>query len=209
MLALADTPLVVHDVTGLGPAAALASLKERLPQAIDDRLRWRKEAKIAAILGSCPRARDSFRSGLRNWISFSEIALGSSQNGFPPPLDALLEWSHNFRCVGTYSNYLGYLRAACLALDLEMPRADHPAIQRAKTSIVKRMLFRSRCLYARSPFGISVHVFLGCGRPRMFIQRSMVRNLVLASGGWRMSHSRCCGSYRTSFYCGCLRKPYQ
>ena len=61
---------------------------------------------------------------------------------------------------GTFSNYLGHLRTACLALDVPMPPADHPAVARAKTSIVKRMLF--------SP------------KPRMFLQRTMVRNIFLS-----------------------------
>ena len=68
---------------------------------------------------------------------------------------ALVTWQ------GTYSNYLGHLRTACLALEVPMPPAEHPAVIRAKTSIVKRMLY--------SP------------KPRMFIQRTMVRNMFLSA----------------------------
>ena len=87
----------------------------------------------------------SLLSGIRNWISFAEVALGGAQFAFPPSLEGIIAWSHAFRCVGTYANYVGYLRSACLALDLDVPPANHLAIQRAKIAIVKRMLFTPRC----------------------------------------------------------------
>ncbi len=73
------------------------------------------------------------------------MALGGAQFAFPPSLEGIIAWSHAFRCVGTYANYTGYLRSACLALDLDVPPANHLAIQRAKFAIVKRMLFTPRC----------------------------------------------------------------
>ena len=176
---LADAPLLFHDVSGLGPTAAIEKLKESMPSDSAAHARWLSEARVAAILGSCPRSRESFRSGLRNYIRFAKVAFGGGELGFPPSVDTLLLWSHNFRCVvrfslycclaprsghrwqGTYSNYLGRLRTACLALEVPMPPAEHPAVIRAKTSIVKRMLY--------SP------------KPRMFIQRTMVRNMFLSA----------------------------
>ena len=88
-----------QDVSGLGPTAALEKLKESLPSDPAARASWMSESKVAAILGSCPRSRESFRSGLRNYIRFAEIALGGGEHGFPPTIDALLLWSHSFRCV--------------------------------------------------------------------------------------------------------------
>ena len=158
---LSEAPLVFHDVCGLGPAAALEQMAKCVPKGdVQARSRWLAEARVSAILGSCPHSRDSFRSGVKCWIRFAEAMLGGGQYGFPPTVDALLLWSHTFRCVGTFGNYVGHLRTLCLALDVPMPAADNPAIARAKASIVKRMLF--------SP------------RPRMFIQRTVVRNMSLA-----------------------------
>ncbi len=162
-LALCEAPQLMVDVTGCGPNAALQLLRQTLPSDASSRLEWCRRAKIAAIVGSCPKSRDSFRSGppfactilrhglasrlsgIRNWISFAEVALGGAQFAFPPSLEGIIAWSHAFRCVGTYANYLGYLRSACLALDLDVPPANHLAIQRAKIAIVKRMLFTPRC----------------------------------------------------------------
>ncbi len=156
--ALCEAPQLMVDVTGRGPNAALQHLRQTLPSDASSRLEWCRRAKIAAILGSCPKSRDSFRSctilrhglasllsGIRNWISFAEVALGGAQFAFPPSLEGIIAWSHAFRCVGTYANYVGYLRSACLALDLDVPPANHLAIQRAKIAIVKRMLFTPRC----------------------------------------------------------------
>lgn len=58
------TPQVMLDVTGLGPRAAISLLKERLPQVTSSRELWLWNAKISAILGSCPKTRSSFQSGM-------------------------------------------------------------------------------------------------------------------------------------------------
>jgi hypothetical protein len=157
---IADVPLVLHDITGLGPVAAMEYVAKSMPSDRLEKSQWVAKAKVAAILGSCPHSRASFRSGVCCYIQFAERLLGGGHHGFPPTVDGLLLWSHNFRCVGTYSNYVGHVRTLCLAMDVPMPSADHPALARAKSSIVKRMLF--------SP------------RPRMFIQRTMVRNMCLS-----------------------------
>jgi len=99
-------------------------------------------------------------AGVACWIRFAEATLGGRCNAFPPTLEGVLAWSHTFQCVGTFCNYSGHLRSVCLALDVGMPSASDPAIRRAKVAIVKRMLFTPR--------------------PRMFLERSTVRNLVLA-----------------------------
>ncbi len=115
-------------------------------------------------------------TGVKNWFSFARLRYGSEE--FPPSLNGLLEWSHTFRCVGTYSNYLGYVRTACLALDKPIVEAGHPALHRAKASVVKRMMFTSRCAATcvQDLFSLpSLRL-----RPRMFLQRSVTRNLVIA-----------------------------
>ncbi len=50
------------------------------------------------------------------------------------------------RCVGTFSNYLTYVRSACLALDIEAPPISDPVFRRAKAAIVKRLVFSPRCV---------------------------------------------------------------
>jgi len=54
---------------------------------------------------------------------------------FPPDIESLLQWSALFRCKGTFGNYLGYVRTACLLLNAPVDVFDHPAVRRAKLSI--------------------------------------------------------------------------
>jgi hypothetical protein len=143
-LALADTPLLMLDVTGRGPNDAIRLLKESLPKDMNDRVLWQRRARVAAVLGSCPKTRSSFRSGIRNWINFIGALHCSHDGAFPARLDDILAWSHVFRCVGTWSNYMGYLRTASVALDLPCPAADHPALKHAKVGVLKRMLYTPR-----------------------------------------------------------------
>ena len=152
------------DVTGLTPMAALDKLNVLL-QRPERSATWVQEAKIVAVMGSCPRSHSSFKSGINNWLRFAEVALGGRVNAFPPTLDAVLAWSTTHRCAGTFSNYLGHLRAACIVLGCVAPDVQDPAIKRAKVAIVKRMVFTSR--------------------PKMFIQRDIITNMVLAvNRGW-------------------------
>ena len=58
------------------------------------------------------------------------------------------------RCIGTFGNYMSYLRAACLANGYDAPPVGHPAIRRAMVAVAKRELFTAR--------------------PKMFIQRLAV-----------------------------------
>ena len=58
-----DITCVMLDVTGLGPNAAIKLLKNQLPTDVASRQLWRKQAQIAAIIGSCPKSRKNFDSG--------------------------------------------------------------------------------------------------------------------------------------------------
>lgn len=64
------------------------------------------------------------------------------------------------RCIGTFGNYLGYLRGACHARGYEAPPLGHPAIKRAMVAIVKRELFDTR--------------------PKFFIRKALLLEMVLA-----------------------------
>ena len=62
-LELRDAPAVVLNVGGMQPMAAVRLLKEVVADE-ESRKEWRKSARVAAIMGSCPKTRDSFVSGL-------------------------------------------------------------------------------------------------------------------------------------------------
>ena len=83
---------------------------------------------------------------------------------WPPALEVLQAWSALFRCVGTFSNYLGYVRTGCLVVKCDTKVLyilapvgagwshvgcvaqvfDDPALRRAKASVVKRGCFQPR-----------------------------------------------------------------
>ena len=61
---------------------------------------WRKKARTAAVMGSCPKSRASFVSGLRHWIKYIETvhpACNVDCVCFPPLLEDVLGWSNTFR----------------------------------------------------------------------------------------------------------------
>ena len=136
------------DVRGCGPTAALGRLVDVVPVCPALREDWLQQARSAAVLGSCPRSRDSMRSGLRNWINFVSIATRDTERPFPPDFGLVITWCHTFRCLGTYCNYPGHLRSVCHALGIVGPPVAHPAIGRAKSAIVKRMVFSPRQVFA-------------------------------------------------------------
>lgn len=107
-------------------------------------------------------ARAFARAGINNWLNFAEVAYGSRAAGFPPTLEGVLVWSNTFRCLGTFGNYLGYLRKACYAVGCDAPPEREPALRQAMCAIAKRQLFTAR--------------------PRMFIQRGLLQRLVAAVG---------------------------
>ena len=58
---------------------------------------------------------------LRPYFAFVACAdaSGLKKGGsyFPPTVDALLAWSRCFRDGGTWRNYLGYVKTACLVVN--------------------------------------------------------------------------------------------
>ena len=62
-LALCDTQSIGLDVTGRGPGAALRMLEGAIPLDAASRHMWMENVRIDAILGSCPKTRESFKSG--------------------------------------------------------------------------------------------------------------------------------------------------
>ena len=82
----------------------------------------------------------------------------------PPTLNMLLTWSTMFRSSGTFGNYLGYVKTACMLeeapteVDFVLPHIvtfaftracgiqvfDDPALQKAKKGVDKRSGFKKR-----------------------------------------------------------------
>ena len=92
-------PVACQRVRGSGapPLAALALLKANMPT---DRVAWRKKARVAAVLGSCPRSQSSYRAGVKHWVEFIKITHGvnaADSVAFPPRLEDVLAWSNTFR----------------------------------------------------------------------------------------------------------------
>ena len=90
------------DVAGIRPNQALDLLERSLPDDEGARESWRARARVAAVMGSCPRSLKSFKSGLKHWLRFIAITYGEESAGsaaFPPRLDDVLAWSNTFRCV--------------------------------------------------------------------------------------------------------------
>ncbi len=48
------------------------------------------------------------------------------------------------RCLGTFANYLGHVRAACHAIGCDAPPVGHTAIRRSMIAIVKRGMYKER-----------------------------------------------------------------
>ena len=91
---------------------------------------------------SCVRA---IASGIMHWLRYIEITKGTDAQPFPVHMVDVLGWSMTFRCIGTFSNYLSFLRNMCCALGHEPPPIGHPAVRRAMGGIAKRMQFSPRC----------------------------------------------------------------
>jgi len=142
----------------LAPRKALQALAVQINDSDVDAETWIKRARTSSILGSCPRSLASFRSGVRHWLEFVLVVKKDASCAFPPTVDLILAWSYTFSNVGTFSNYLGYLRTICHCIDCEAPPVQHAAINRARVAIVKREL--------------------STGKPRLFIQRTMLANMV-------------------------------
>ena len=81
----------------------LLPVRDIIPADSKGKAAWRQEARVAAVLGSCPRTLKSTRSGLNHWIDFIELTYGVAEVAgkiLPPALGDVLAWSHTFRCVG-------------------------------------------------------------------------------------------------------------
>jgi hypothetical protein len=119
------------------------------------------DAKIKAIIGSCPRSLQSMISGTKCYLAFA-LAVGRIRDAFPLSNDLIVAWSNSFRCHGTFKNYVGYARTANLIFGFEDSKLDHSLIRRAAISVLKRRQWTPR--------------------PRLFVDSTKV-SLMLAAVG--------------------------
>ena len=92
---------VVLEVKGARPLEALQRLKETLRGCPEAGAKWVSDARVSAVLGSCPRSQQCFKSALRHWTEFIRIVSGTNgdidNRAFPPRMDDVLAWSTTFR----------------------------------------------------------------------------------------------------------------
>jgi hypothetical protein len=105
---------VVLEVKGARPLEALQRLKETLRGCPVAGAKWISDARVSAVLGSCPRSQKSFKSALRHWLEFIKIVYGEDEvdsRAFPPRLDDVLAWSTTFRlCVYLQASFMFVVR---------------------------------------------------------------------------------------------------
>lgn len=102
---IVEQPTQVLDIKGVKPLKAVEMLRETLQGDPQKQEEWRAKARVASILGSCPRSKASFRSGIKHWIQFIEATRGAenmNRYAFPPLLDDVLAWANTFACLGAY-----------------------------------------------------------------------------------------------------------
>eukprot|EP00973_Karenia_brevis_P060674 8437929-Karenia_brevis.AAC.1 len=54
------------------------------------KLEWAEEARMRAVVGSCPRSMASVASGLRLYFAFVDKAFPAIRRYFPPQLEVLM-----------------------------------------------------------------------------------------------------------------------
>ena len=120
---------------------------------------WSNSARIAAILGSCPKTWPSVLSGFRCWATFAMTVLGCDAEAIIPPTpDGLALWSTCFRCKGTFDNYLSHVNSACVVLRVPADAFADPAVARAARAVQARIMWQAR--------------------PRMFIREALLAKLL-------------------------------
>ena len=130
-------------IDDLGPKKAAMNLAASF-ESEEIRAVWYQEARIRAIIGSCPRSLESAKSGMRAYVDFCRRVLKKTGSIFPPVLGDLLAWSRVFRHPITFSNYLGYVKLACEILDVDTAVFQHCSVRRAKIAVDKRGAFTPR-----------------------------------------------------------------
>ena len=128
---------------GMGPRRALKVLALVQKSAVE-RSAWLEQARLDAIVGSCKGSLGSVKSGVRCYVAIVEDSVGGTPVFFPPKLEWVLAWAKLFRCKRTFSNYVGYVKTACLLVKADVAVFEHPAVARAKVAVEKSTRFEAR-----------------------------------------------------------------
>ena len=165
---LADRP---RNITSeyAGPREALRRLQLG-DLTFQERVVWRENARIDAILGSCRLSLKSVRSGIRHWFAYIDSVHQGRIRYFPPACADILAWSTLFRSVGTWNNYLNYLRTGCMLVQASTEVFSDPAVRRTTTSVLKAGNF--------------------VARDRMWIRREQIEQLVGLGGAMTFGSGR-------------------
>ena len=127
-----------------GPRDALSSLdlshKSRAEVAM-----WLEEARLDALLGGCRLSMKSLKSGVRCYMAFAESVNPLKKRYFPPELNVLLAWSTMFRSEGTWGNYLGHVKTACVLVKA----STQVSVVVKPLSVLGSSLYGGRCLTAQ------------------------------------------------------------
>ena len=126
-----------------GPRATLQELK-LTDMSIKETSEWMEIARLESIIGSCRRSTPSIKSGISCYFAFVRAVCGDGVRLCPPRLEWLQAWAMLFRNGETYSNYVGYVKTACLIVNADTSVFDHPAIRRAKRAVTKEGGFHAR-----------------------------------------------------------------
>lgn len=74
--------------------------RQTIPQSAEGKAKWRHQARVAAVLGSCPRSLGSVKSGFRHWVDYICITYSDEESVhrvLPPKLADVAAWSNTFR----------------------------------------------------------------------------------------------------------------
>ena len=112
--------------------AAVAKFRS-VERSLREREEWVEHARVKAILGGMRASLPAVKSGLRCYVAFvgtivapccvcacalrADAISPGARTYFPPQLKVLLAWSVLFRCSGTFSNYLSYVKTGCLLVE--------------------------------------------------------------------------------------------
>ena len=98
-----------------------------------------KAATQVAVLGAAPRSDAWKSSGMNSWTRFAQRVLRMRREDcLPPTTDGLVAWSMAFKSRGTYDNYCGGVKSACLMWGLDVTAFNSELLGRAKMAIAKR-----------------------------------------------------------------------
>ena len=98
---------------------------------------WKQACLRHALISNNKRTCGSTLSGIKKWVAFNRDALGDGNCGFPVTKQALLLWSCTFNTPGCFTNYLGYVKAACHLLGHDLDAFEEDALTRARVNITR------------------------------------------------------------------------